>query len=152
LRAADLVLVYASPFDSAVSAAISPYLMKKAARTLYVWQEGATTYLGPTVIADYTPCTRFPEMRRHNYSDRLAAAVVSVGGTLAVVVPPSIVLVFYGVLTETSIGKLFIAGIIPGLLTACGLAVVIKIIAQTTDHRPQTTDHRSGSQGRTLCL
>lgn len=79
----------------------------------------------------------FPEMRRHNYSDRLAAAVVSVGGTLAVVVPPSIVLVVYGVLTETSIGKLFIAGIIPGLLTASGLAVVIKIIAHTTDQAPK---------------
>lgn len=79
----------------------------------------------------------FPEMRNHNYSDRLAAAVVSVGGTLAVVVPPSIVLVVYGVLTETSIGKLFIAGIIPGLLTATGIAVVIKIIAQTTDQAPR---------------
>lgn len=79
----------------------------------------------------------FPQMRAQGYSDRLAAAVVSVGGTLAVVVPPSIVLVVYGVLTETSIGKLFIAGIIPGLLTACGLAVVIKIIAQLTDQAPR---------------
>lgn len=79
----------------------------------------------------------FPQMRAHNYSDRLSAAVVSVGGTLAVVVPPSIVLVVYGVLTETSIGKLFIAGIIPGLLTAAGLALVIKIIAQTTDQAPK---------------
>ncbi|MBW6419601.1 TRAP transporter large permease [Celeribacter sp. PS-C1] len=79
----------------------------------------------------------FPEMRNHNYSQRLAAAVVSVGGTLAVVVPPSIVLVVYGVLTETSIGKLFIAGIVPGLLTATGLAVVIKFIAHTTDQAPK---------------
>ncbi|EAU45020.1 TRAP transporter large permease [Salipiger bermudensis] len=79
----------------------------------------------------------FPEMRAHRYSDRLAAAVVSVGGTLAVVVPPSIVLVVYGVLTETSIGKLFIAGIVPGFLTAAGLALVIKIIAQTTDQAPK---------------
>ena len=78
----------------------------------------------------------YPQMRSHNYSDRLAAAVVSVGGTLAVVVPPSIVLVVYGVLTETSIGKLFIGGIIPGLLTAAGLAVVIKLIAHTTDQAP----------------
>lgn len=79
----------------------------------------------------------FPEMRKHKYSERLAAAVVSVGGTLAVVVPPSIVLVVYGVLTETSIGKLFIAGILPGLLTAIGLAVVISIIANTTDQAPK---------------
>ncbi|MEO1988226.1 MAG: TRAP transporter large permease [Martelella sp.] len=79
----------------------------------------------------------FPEMRSHNYSQRLAAAVVSVGGTLAVVVPPSIVLVVYGVLTETSIGKLFIAGIIPGLLTATGFVIVIKLIAHLTDQAPR---------------
>ncbi len=79
----------------------------------------------------------YPEMRKHRYSERLAAAVVSVGGTLAVVVPPSIVLVVYGVLTETSIGKLFIAGILPGLLTALGLIIVISIIAHTTDQAPK---------------
>lgn len=79
----------------------------------------------------------FPEMRSHNYADRLAAAVVSVGGTLAVVVPPSIVLVVYGVLTETSIGQLFIAGIVPGLLTAVGPGFVIKVIAIRTDQAPK---------------
>ncbi|WP_114964336.1 TRAP transporter large permease [Alkalilacustris brevis] len=86
----------------------------------------------------------FPEMRRHGYDDRLAAAVVSVGGTLAVVVPPSIVLVVYGVLTETSIGRLFIAGIVPGLLTALGLVVVIKIIAERTDYAPKGEPFRLG--------
>lgn len=79
----------------------------------------------------------YPEMIKHKYSERLAAAVVSVGGTLAVVVPPSIVLVVYGVLTESSIGQLFIAGIVPGLLTAAGLAIVIKLIAHTTDLAPK---------------
>ena len=90
----------------------------------------------------------FPEMRSHRYSDRLSAAVVSVGGTLAVVVPPSIVLVVYGVLTETSIGKLFIAGIVPGLLTACGLAVVIKLIAHTTDQAPKGDPFQLGKAVR----
>ncbi|WP_417669596.1 TRAP transporter large permease [Roseibium sp.] len=79
----------------------------------------------------------FPEMRRYGYSDRLAAAVVSVGGTLTVVVPPSIVLVVYGVLTETSIGKLFIAGIVPGILTALGLVAVVRFTAVTTDQAPK---------------
>ncbi|TMV08280.1 TRAP transporter large permease [Arenibacterium halophilum] len=91
----------------------------------------------------------YPEMRRHRYSERLATAVVSVGGTLAVVVPPSIVLVVYGVLTETSIGKLFIAGILPGLMTATGMAIVIKVIAQTTDAAPAGEPFRLGHAVRT---
>ncbi|MCI5078276.1 TRAP transporter large permease [Oricola sp.] len=90
-----------------------------------------------TASAAAMGATAFPEMRRHGYSDQLAAAVVSVGGTLAVMVPPSIVLVVYGVLTETSIGSLFIAGLVPGLLTALGLAAVVKFIAVTTDQAPK---------------
>jgi len=90
----------------------------------------------------------FPEMKRHKYHDSLAAAVVSVGGTLAVVVPPSIVLVVYGVLTETSIGKLFIAGIVPGLLTAAGLCTVIKIIAHRTDYAPKGDPFKFGKAVR----
>ncbi|RAI02427.1 C4-dicarboxylate ABC transporter permease [Acuticoccus sediminis] len=86
----------------------------------------------------------YPEMRRHKYNDRLATAVVSVGGTLAVVVPPSIVLVVYGVLTETSIGKLFIAGIVPGLMTALGISTVIKIVSHTTDYAPRGEPFRLG--------
>ncbi len=57
-----------------------------------------------------------PEMRRHGYHDRLAAASVAAGGTLGVLIPPSIILVIYGLLTETSIGALFMAALIPGLL------------------------------------
>ena len=61
-----------------------------------------------------------PEMIRHGYSKRLAVGVVAAGGTLGILIPPSVVMVIYGIMTETSIGSLFIAGIIPGLLlTAC---------------------------------
>ncbi|WP_417722563.1 TRAP transporter large permease [Salipiger sp.] len=91
----------------------------------------------------------YPEMRRHGFNERLAAAVVSVGGTLAVVVPPSIVLVVYGVLTETSIGKLFIAGVVPGLMTALGIMTVIKIISHTTDYAPAGEPFRFGHAVRT---
>ncbi|MFA7433025.1 MAG: TRAP transporter large permease [Gemmobacter sp.] len=59
-----------------------------------------------------------PEMRRHNYNMRLATGLMSSAGTLGMLIPPSIVLIFYGLMTETSIGKLFIAGIIPGMLVA----------------------------------
>lgn len=57
-----------------------------------------------------------PPMRRHRYSDSLAAGCVSSGGTLGALIPPSFPLLIYGVLTDQDIGKLFIAGIGPGLL------------------------------------
>lgn len=57
-----------------------------------------------------------PQMRAAGYKDSLAAASVAAGGTLGVLIPPSIILVIYGLLTETSIGALFVAALIPGLL------------------------------------
>lgn len=57
-----------------------------------------------------------PEMRRLNYDDRLASASVAAGGTLGVMIPPSILFVIYGLMTEQSIGKLLAAGILPGVL------------------------------------
>ena len=59
-----------------------------------------------------------PEMRKRHYSAWLAAGVTASGGLLGIMIPPSIPLVIYGWLTETSIGKCLIAGVIPGLLTA----------------------------------
>jgi C4-dicarboxylate transporter, DctM subunit len=57
-----------------------------------------------------------PEMRRYNYTDDLAAGSVASGGGLGMIMPPSVVLIIYGVLTEQSIGALFVAGIIPAIL------------------------------------
>ena len=57
-----------------------------------------------------------PEMRRFKYSMELAAGCVAGGGTLSVMIPPSGILVIYGIITEESIGKLFMAGLIPGTL------------------------------------
>lgn len=59
-----------------------------------------------------------PEMKRHGYTESVAAGVVTVAGTLAIMIPPSIGLVLYGIITANSVGKLLIAGLIPGLLTA----------------------------------
>lgn len=70
-----------------------------------------------------------PEMRRFGYGMRLATGVMSSAGTLGILIPPSIVLIFYGLLTETSVGKLFIAGILPGLIIAVIFAVIVFIIA-----------------------
>lgn len=67
-----------------------------------------------------------PEMRRFGYAPRLATGVVAAGGTLSFLIPPSLGFVVYGMLTEQSIGKLLISGILPGLLLAgCYAAVVV---------------------------
>jgi tripartite ATP-independent transporter DctM subunit len=66
-----------------------------------------------------------PSMRKYGYSDALAAGSIAAGGTLGILIPPSVVMVIYGILTETNIGKLFIAGILPGLVAiACYLVAV----------------------------
>ncbi len=75
-----------------------------------------------------------PPMRSYGYADRLSAATVAAGGTLGILIPPSIVMIIYGVLTETDIGKLMIAGIIPG---AIGVLLYMAVIAMITLYRPE---------------
>jgi tripartite ATP-independent transporter DctM subunit len=78
-----------------------------------------------------------PEMRRYNYDPRLATGVVAAGGTLGILIPPSTVLVIYGILTEQSIGKLFMAGFLPGLLlTALFIVTVVIVCAVRPDFGP----------------
>src|SRR5688500_1584943 len=69
-----------------------------------------------------------PEMRRYNYDSRLATGVVAAGGTLGILIPPSTVLVIYGILTEQSIGKLFLAGFLPGLLLTALFMITVAIV------------------------
>ena len=57
-----------------------------------------------------------PEMKRYNYKPELATGVVAAGGSLGILIPPSIIFIVYGILTEQSIGELFMAGILPGIL------------------------------------
>jgi tripartite ATP-independent transporter DctM subunit len=60
----------------------------------------------------------FPPMKQLGYADYLSAGVIAAGGTLGIMIPPSTILVIYGIVTETHIGKLFAAGVLPGLLCA----------------------------------
>jgi len=71
-----------------------------------------------------------PEMRRYGYDPRLATGVVAAGGTLGILIPPSTVLVIYGILTEQSIGKLFLAGFLPGLLLTALFIVTVVIVCR----------------------
>jgi tripartite ATP-independent transporter DctM subunit len=67
-----------------------------------------------------------PEMRKHGYADSLATGTLAAGGTLGIIIPPSIALLLYALITEQSVGEMFIAGLIPGLL---GLGLYCATIA-----------------------
>lgn len=69
-------------------------------------------------------------MREHRYADGLAAGSVAAGGTLGILIPPSVILLIYGILTGTNIGHLFIAGILPGLLGAAGYMAAIALVVR----------------------
>jgi tripartite ATP-independent transporter DctM subunit len=67
-------------------------------------------------------------MRRLGYSDALSTGVICAGGTLGIMIPPSTILVIYGIVTETNIGKLFAAGVVPGLVCALLMMVAIALV------------------------
>ncbi|MGC3873448.1 TRAP transporter large permease [Halomonas sp. GXIMD04776] len=69
-----------------------------------------------------------PEMRKRGYPDGVAAGCIAAGGTLGILIPPSVTMIVYGISTETSIGRLFIAGALPGLMLA-GLFMIWTLIA-----------------------
>lgn len=78
-----------------------------------------------TAAAATLASTTIPAMERHGYDRRLAGGVVSISGTLSMLIPPSITIVFYGILSEQSIGKLLVACFIPGLLVAATIVLTI---------------------------
>ncbi len=92
-----------------------------------------------------------PEMRKYNYSDELSTASIAAGGTLGILIPPSVILVIYGLLTETSIGKLFMAGIIPGIL---GILLYMVAVRYTVTRKPESgpAGVRTNWQGRMTAL
>jgi tripartite ATP-independent transporter DctM subunit len=85
-----------------------------------------------------------PELRRYNYSGALATGALAAGGTLGIMIPPSVPLVIYAVLTQESIGKLFMAAIIPGIIAVVGYMLVIRIVV--------TLDPAAGPAGERVPL
>jgi C4-dicarboxylate transporter, DctM subunit len=82
-----------------------------------------------------------PELRAHGYSGRLSTGTLAAAGTLGIMIPPSVPLVIYAVLTQESIGRLFMAAVIPGLIAMIGYMIVIKIVV--------TLDPKAGPAGKT---
>jgi tripartite ATP-independent transporter DctM subunit len=70
----------------------------------------------------------YPEMRRFNYPQSFATGVIAAGGTLGIMIPPSTVFAVYGLITEQDVGKLFVAGVLPGILAICMYMMTITII------------------------
>jgi len=83
-----------------------------------------------------------PEMRRHGYSGRLSTATMAAGGTLGILIPPSVVLVVYAILVEQNIAKLFAAAMIPGLLAAAlYVAAIALFVRLKPEHGPAQPRH-----------
>jgi tripartite ATP-independent transporter DctM subunit len=78
---------------------------------------GAICGSGPATAATMASVA-LPEMKKYNYSRELATGTVAAGGGLGMLIPPSVVFIVYGIMTEQSVGKLFLAGILPGILIA----------------------------------
>lgn len=84
-----------------------------------------------------------PSMRRYGYAESLATGSIAAGGTLGILIPPSVVLIIYGLLTESDIGKLFIAGVVPGIL---GVILYMAAIAVITRLKPELAPRAEGTE------
>ncbi len=107
---------------------------------------------GSSLATAATMCrVAMPEMRRRGYDDGLASATVAAGGTLGVLIPPSIIMVIYAILTEQSIGRMFAASLIPGLLATVLYMLAIKI---RTTRNPELgpADKRVNWHGRLVTM
>ncbi len=88
----------------------------------------------------------YPEMRRINYSGRLATAALATGGTMGVLLPPSVTLMVYAILTEQNITKMFLAAYIPALIAAVGYLIAIAVIVRIHPDQAPQAQPASGSE------
>jgi C4-dicarboxylate transporter, DctM subunit len=95
---------------------------------------GAICGSGPATTATMA-LVALPEMKRYKYDIQMSAGIVASGGTLGMMIPPSVVFICYGIMTQQSIGKLFISGILPGLMTAFLFCLFIYVMCRRKPER-----------------
>ena len=83
-----------------------------------------------------------PSMRRYGYADSLATGSIAAGGTLGILIPPSVILIVYGLLTETDIGRLFIAGVVPGIVGVVFYVAAVAVVVRLNPAAAPRTEHR----------
>jgi C4-dicarboxylate transporter DctM subunit len=88
----------------------------------------------------------YPSMKKLGYSDALSTGVIASGGTLGIMIPPSTIMVIYGIVTETHIGKLFAAGVFPGILTAVLLMLAVVFMTLRDPEHAPPGEHFTWSQ------
>jgi tripartite ATP-independent transporter DctM subunit len=93
-----------------------------------------------------------PELKRAGYTGGFSVATLAAGGTLGILIPPSVVLVIYAILTETNIARLFLAALLPGLLAAAGYGVVIALYVRRHPEAAGAPQPRGGRGRATLAL
>ncbi|GHE95339.1 C4-dicarboxylate ABC transporter permease [Aliiroseovarius zhejiangensis] len=81
-----------------------------------------------------------PEMRKRGYSDALSTGVLAAGGTLGILIPPSVILVIYAILTEQNIVKMFIAALVPGILAALGYMLTVAVMVRINPDSATTAE------------
>jgi C4-dicarboxylate transporter DctM subunit len=126
------------------SMAFASGISQRLYKTCYSW---FGQYRGGLTVATVLACSGFaaicgstaataatmgaialPEMKKYGYNDQLATGTVAAAGTLGILIPPSTVLIVYGILTEESIGKLFIAGIVPGIIMTVFFVLTVVLL------------------------
>jgi tripartite ATP-independent transporter DctM subunit len=114
-----LIQAYTQRFKSAV--ALSTIFACAAFAAVTGSSVATVAALGPNAVT---------EMRRYGYSTRFAAGLVSAAGTLGILIPPSVALVLYGIITGERIGALLLAGVVPGIVSALGYAAAVPVMAR----------------------
>ncbi len=109
---------------------------------------GGFAAINGSSVATAATMTRvaLPELRQAGYSPGLATGVIAAGGTLGIMIPPSVIFVLYGIMTQTDIGKLFVSGIVPGVLGVLMYIATVQILGWRNPGRMPRGERKSWSQ------